>query len=75
MPASYLPENIGPTILELRNEAKMSRQQLGDLIGVSRQQIEKYETGRSRIYADRLLDIEKALGVEPGAVIRLAHAK
>ena len=41
----------------------MTQQQLGDKIGVSFQQIQKYESGATRIGASRMWDIAEALDV------------
>lgn len=41
----------------------MTQQQLGDLVGIKFQQIQKYETGMNRISASRLWDIANALEV------------
>jgi transcriptional regulator with XRE-family HTH domain len=41
----------------------MTQQQLGDIVGIKFQQIQKYETGMNRISASRLWDIAQALGV------------
>tara|TARA_R110000751_G_scaffold87156_5_gene172952 strand:+ start:8084 stop:8413 length:330 start_codon:yes stop_codon:yes gene_type:complete len=41
----------------------MTQQQLGDMVGIKFQQIQKYETGMNRISASRLWDIAKALEV------------
>ena len=41
----------------------MTQKQLAAAIGVSRQQIQKYENGKSRVTCDRLSQIALALGV------------
>jgi transcriptional regulator with XRE-family HTH domain len=41
----------------------MTQQQLGDVIGIKFQQVQKYETGMNRVSASRLWDIAKALDV------------
>jgi transcriptional regulator with XRE-family HTH domain len=51
---------------ERRAELGVSQQQMGELIGVSYQQVHKYETGINRISASRLLAIAEALGVGVG---------
>lgn len=52
---------IGTRIHELRIAMGLSRQQLAELIGVTHQQLQKYEKGKNRISAGRLLAISKAL--------------
>ena len=44
----------------------MTQQQMAELIGVTYQQVHKYETGINRISAGRLHRIAQALGVEIG---------
>ena len=41
----------------------MTQQQLGDSVGITFQQIQKYETGTNRIGASRMWDIAAALEV------------
>lgn len=52
---------IGMKIHELRISMGLSRQQLADKIGVTHQQLQKYEKGTNRISAGRLVAIAKAL--------------
>ena len=53
---------IGIKIHELRISMGLSRQQLAAKIGVTHQQLQKYEKGTNRISAGRLMAISKALG-------------
>jgi transcriptional regulator with XRE-family HTH domain len=53
--------HVGERIYSLRLAQGLSRQQLSKIIGVTHQQLQKYEKGRNRIYASRLLIIAKAL--------------
>ena len=41
----------------------MTQQQLGEIVGIKFQQIQKYETGMNRVSASRLWDIAAALEV------------
>jgi len=41
----------------------MSQADLGEILGVTFQQIQKYESGRNRVSAARLFEICKALNV------------
>lgn len=43
----------------------MSQMQLAEKVGVSYQQIQKYEKGRSELTISRLYQISEALGVDP----------
>lgn len=53
---------IGNKIYMLRLAKGLSRQQLADEIGVTHQQLQKYEKGSNRIAAGRLVLIAKSLG-------------
>lgn len=52
---------IGNKIRELRIGMGLSRQQLAEQIGVTHQQLQKYEKGTNRISAGRLVAISQAL--------------
>jgi transcriptional regulator with XRE-family HTH domain len=54
---------IGQLIREIRKSRHMTQMKLADLVGVSYQQIQKYEKGASSISVDRLKQISKALDV------------
>jgi transcriptional regulator with XRE-family HTH domain len=47
-------EHVGRKLREMRTAAKISQTELGQAIGVSFQQIQKYETGRNRMSAGQL---------------------
>lgn len=53
---------LGQRIRARRIEAAMSQAELGDRLGVSFQQVQKYEKGVNRVSAVRLAEIAKALG-------------
>lgn len=53
---------IGQKIHELRISLGLSRQQLASKIGVTHQQLQKYEKGTNRISAGRLVAIAQAMG-------------
>lgn len=55
-------KTLGTRIRARRIEAKMSQAELGDRLGVSFQQIQKYEKGVNRVSAVRLAEIATALG-------------
>lgn len=57
---------IGSTILELRLSYGYSRQQLGEKVGVTPQQIAKYEHGQNRVVAGRLWDLAQVFNVPVG---------
>ncbi|NDE18860.1 MAG: XRE family transcriptional regulator [Alphaproteobacteria bacterium] len=52
---------IGYKIYSLRLEKGLSRQQLSKVIGITHQQLQKYENGSNRISASKLALIAKAL--------------
>ncbi|MCH9754085.1 MAG: helix-turn-helix domain-containing protein [Alphaproteobacteria bacterium] len=53
--------HIGQKIYELRIARGLSRQELGNKIGVTHQQCQKYEKGTNRVSAGRLVLISKVL--------------
>ncbi len=53
---------IGQLIREIRKSRRMSQMSLADHVGVSYQQVQKYEKGTSSISVDRLKQIADALG-------------
>ena len=54
---------IGAEIKRLREALGISQMKLAEEVGVSFQQIQKYEKGISRISVDRIQQIARALGV------------
>jgi transcriptional regulator with XRE-family HTH domain len=62
--ANTVDLHLGRKLRERRVEIGMSQETLADLLGVTFQQIQKYEKGVNRIAASRLYDMTKALGVE-----------
>lgn len=61
--ATHLDMQIGARIRAAREHARLSQSDLGAKVGVTFQQIQKYESGRNRITAHRLQTIASALGV------------
>ncbi len=55
--------HVGWRVRERRSLLGMTTQQLGDRVGISYQQIQKYETGANRIGASRMWDIAAAMEV------------
>ena len=54
---------IADNLVLFRKNAGMSQSELGDRIGVSFQQVQKYENTANRIAASRLWQCSEALGV------------
>lgn len=55
-------KTLGTRIRARRIEAQMSQAELGNRLGVSFQQVQKYEKGTNRVSAVRLAEIATALG-------------
>jgi transcriptional regulator with XRE-family HTH domain len=56
-------EYIGARMRESRRALGISQESLGELVGVTFQQVQKYEKGANRVSAARLFEICKALNV------------
>ena len=61
--ATAVDAYIGARIRERRHDLEMSQHALSKALGVTFQQIQKYENGTNRISAARLFEICKALKV------------
>lgn len=60
--ANETDRRIGAIVTQRRNKLGMTQAGLGAQIGVTFQQVQKYERGVNRIAASTLLDIADALG-------------
>lgn len=60
-----LDRKIGKKILKLRVAMGLSRDVIAKYIGVTHQQVAKYESGDDRLSVSRLLEIAKALKTDP----------
>ena len=58
--------HIGQRIRCRRWQIGLSQSYVGGVLGVKYQQVQKYETGASRIAASRLWDLAALLGVQIG---------
>ena len=58
-----IDEFIGARMRERRQALGINQEDLAKTLGISYQQIQKYETGKNRVSAGRLFDICKALNV------------
>jgi transcriptional regulator with XRE-family HTH domain len=56
---------VGRKLRMRRTILGMSQSELGDAIGISFQQVQKYERGANRISASKLWDFSRALDVTP----------
>lgn len=56
-------QRIGRRLRRLRANCGLSQQRLGAIIGVSYQQVQKYEAGHNRISASALFGVARHCGV------------
>ena len=64
--SSEVDAHVGQRVHERRREIGMSQAKLGNVLGVSFQQIQKYEVGTNRVAAGRLWDMANILEVDVG---------
>lgn len=57
---------IGHKIRQQRRLRDLTQAQVGDMLGVSAQQVYKYESGRNTITADKLQTLADAWGIPVG---------
>jgi len=67
--------SLGLTIRHLRRLHGLSLEVVAGAIGVSYQQMQKYECGKNRISALRLSDIANLLGTTPGVLLAQARGE
>jgi transcriptional regulator with XRE-family HTH domain len=60
---NYVDVHVGSRIRMRRQLIGMSQEKLGELLGITFQQVQKYEKGANRISASRLYYTAKILGV------------
>lgn len=60
---------FGQVLRENRLAAGLSQQELGARIGLTFQQLQKYESGANRVSLSRFLQISRAVGTSPGELI------
>ena len=61
--ARGVDDRVGRQIRKRRNDLGMTQEQLATALGISYQQVQKYETGANRVSAGRLHEIAKTLGI------------
>lgn len=54
-------QHVGRRLRGRREELNLSQQELADQLGITFQQLQKYERGANRVSAGRLFDLAKAL--------------
>lgn len=67
--ANALDAYIGKRLKAIRKAQNMSQEVLADKIGITFQQVQKYERGLNRISASRLCMIARALGQQLDAFV------
>ncbi len=63
MPFDPVDVQVGRRVREARGALGLSQEKLGNIVGVSFQQVQKYEKGANRIGASRLWQFSNALGL------------
>ena len=61
-----IDEHVGARVRMRRTLLGMSQERLGELLGLTFQQVQKYERGANRIGASRLYDLSRVLDVPIG---------
>jgi transcriptional regulator with XRE-family HTH domain len=56
---------VGHRVRQLRMQIGLSQQQIAEELGVSFQQVQKYEKGRNRLSASRLIELAHVLNTTP----------
>lgn len=64
--ANAVDRSLGQRMRARRLEVGLSQERLADLLGVTFQQVQKYEKGVNRVAASRLYEIASALDVSVG---------
>ena len=60
---SHVDHQVGRRIRQARRAAKLTQGQLGDMIGLTFQQVQKYEKGVNRVSAGTLYEIAKVFDI------------
>lgn len=60
-------KHVGDKIRNARKLAKLTQTQLGEKLGISFQQVQKYEKGTNRVGSSRLWDISEILDIPVAA--------
>lgn len=57
--------HVGGMVRARRKQLGMSQQSLGEAVGITFQQVQKYERGTNRVSASKLFEIARTLNVSP----------
>ncbi len=63
--ASVFDVRLGRRLREVRALRQVTQEQLAEAVGVTSQQIQKYESGRNRMAAERVMQCARYLDVSP----------
>ena len=66
---------LGQRISLYRKKLNISQEELGARLGVSRQAVSKWESGRSDPSTTNLIALAKLFGIEPEELLRAAEVK
>ena len=61
---------VGSRVRAARTACGMSQAALADRLGITFQQVQKYERGANRISASKLIEIARAVGLAPAELLR-----
>ena len=64
-PTRAIDTHVGRRLRMLRASRGLTQENLAERIGISYQQLHKYETGANSVSASRLYELSKLLGVSP----------
>ena len=67
--AKQVDKEIGVRLRQARRAAKLSQTDIANAVGVSSQQIQKYEVGKNRVAVSTLIRICDALGIKVSAFL------
>ena len=59
-----IDQHIGSRIRQRRNELHLSQEKLGEAMGISFQQVQKYEKGTNRVAGSRMVQIAALLNAD-----------
>jgi len=57
--------HVGKRVKEIRTVRGLTQSNVASQLGISFQQLQKYETGANRVSASRMFELSKLLGVTP----------
>ncbi|MCF6316223.1 MAG: helix-turn-helix domain-containing protein [Marinosulfonomonas sp.] len=57
--------HVGKRIKEIRTVRGLTQSNVADYLGISFQQLQKYETGANRVSASRMFELSKLLDITP----------